>query len=117
MRLKNVAEKGATVFISDLGLRINSSADIDVPLSRASSTDLQTAVEQGLISVSFTDTETADPRVRYLRYEIEQIIAKRGGEVLAKQLQEDLLAHERGRLVAFTNPFIRPAVLVPIVTA
>lgn len=114
MKLTNTAERGATVYISDLNLKVGTGAAVGVALSKIT-TDLLHAIEQGLVSASFSDTETTDPRSYILRERVERAAAQREGEVLTNQLKKDMLNDKRARLALPSNPFIHLAVLIPLV--
>ena len=112
MKLINIAERGATVYISDLGIKVDTKSGIDVSLFKANSTDLLYAIENGLITVTFTEIELLDPQSAVLRERIVRASAQREGEVLYQQLQADIAAKSRNRLIKASNPYIQPAALV-----
>jgi len=114
MRVVNVAERGATVYISDMHLKIGAGSEIDVSLARADSKDLLTAIEEGTVSVSFTAEEELDTRAANLRGQAEVAFYKQFGTVLSKQLEADLVLVTRNRLVKASNPYVKPAKLVSV---
>ena len=79
MNLVNATPKGATVFITDLKVRIGLNGVPVSVMDAIQSNDLRSAIDQGMIHLEVTDAEKMDPRIEELLTFAQFIEAKREG--------------------------------------
>lgn len=123
MEVIHDAAGGATVYITDLGIRVGAGSRVQVPTRRAmASVDLLSAIDQGLVQVSFTAQEARQPGVIRLKKQVERIAAKRRGRVLAAEVTRTVQS-KQATPVASSTPAppalppgtpVRQAVFLPV---
>ena len=112
MRIVNVTPKGATVFITDLKLRIGQQ---DVPVARTEaivSADLRVALSRGMVRIIATGEECSDPAISELLLFAAFSDAKRKKRLLFAQA-ESVMRSNRPTDYSCDVP-IRPAVFEPV---
>jgi len=111
MQVANNSPEGATVYITDLKLRLGQSSEVSVSIrGAAGSTDLLTAVEKNLVRITFTELEKNHPDLRGLVSRIKQAEARRQGALLYAEVKK---AIETGSVSSPKVP-VRPAVFAPV---
>lgn len=112
MQLRNVTPQGATVYITDLKIRIGQDS-VPVSIKNAvSSSDLRSALDQGMVQLEVTDTEKKNRLVEDLLTFAQFADAKREGKLLFAQA-ESAIKH-RQPVVSPDVP-IRPAVFENVI--
>lgn len=111
MRIVHNATGGATVYITDLKMRLGPGNAVPVNIRDvATSVDLVRAVEGDLVRIDFTEEEQHHPDLRYLLLRIEQVEAKRESKVLYAKVEETVKSNKAD---SPTIP-VRPAVFAPV---
>jgi len=112
MRIKNTTPNGPTVFITDLKLRIGSGS-IPVSVKAAvTSSDLRSALDQGVVQLEVDPIDRMDPRVEDLVTFAKFADAKREGKLLFAQAERALMTKQP---VNSPDVSIRPAVFESVV--
>lgn len=107
MNLRNATPKGATVYITDLKIRVGQSI-VPIGLRDAlSSVDLRDALNQGMVQLDTTDEERANPAVMGLVTFARLADMRREGRLLFAQVES---AMKSNRPVDSLNIPVRPAV-------
>lgn len=112
MKLKNATPKGATVFITDLKIRIGQDS---VPVNvrdAVSSADLRSALDQSMVQLEVTGAEQLDPRIEELLIFAQFADARREGRLLFAQAESAMMTK---RPVDSPKVPIRPAVFENVV--
>lgn len=110
MRIINVESGGATVFITDLGVRIGRDA-LSLGYERAvSSADLRNALDRGLVRLEIDDSEKGEPLVENLLLFAKMADAKREGEALFVRIESSM----RGEGSVTPEVPVREAVFEPV---
>jgi len=110
MRIVNVEPGGATVFITDLGVRIGRDS-IPVHCTRAaSSTDLRRALDGGLVRLEIDSIEKGNPLVDNLMRFARAADAKKEGEALFARIESAM----KGESSISPEMPIRSAVFEPV---
>lgn len=107
MNLTNATPKGATVFVTDLKIRVGARS---VPISArdaVTSSDLRLALDQGMVRLEATSAEMQDPVVENLVIFAQLAEAKREGRLLFAQAEDAMI---NKRPVSSREVPIRPAV-------
>lgn len=107
MRLKSAIPKGPTVFITDLKIRIGTDGVLVSVRDAMASSDLRSALDQGMVQLEVTAAERLDPRIEELWVFAQFADAKREGKLLFAQVESSLLGKQP---VDSPNVPIRPAV-------
>lgn len=110
MRIVNIEPGGATVFITDLGIRIGRDALFLKYERAASSTDLRNALDRGLVRLEVDDLERGDPLVEDLLLFARMAEAKREGEELFTRIESNI----RGEGSISPDIPVREAVFEPV---
>lgn len=111
MNLVNATPKGATVFITDLKIRVGARG---VPIrvgDAVASGDLRLALDQGMVQLEATDIEKMDPRISELLVFAQFANAKREGKLLFAQVESTLMSKQPA---SSPDVPIRPAVFVDV---
>ena len=107
MNLRNATPKGATVYITDLKIRVGQNS-VPVNLGDAlSSIDLRVALDRGMVRLDATAEERANPLVTELVTFAHLADLRREGRLLFAQVES---AMKSSRPVDSPNIPVRPAV-------
>lgn len=111
MKLVNVTPKGATVFITDLKIRIGLDG-VPIQFREAiKSSDLRLALDQGMVRLEVSDVEAEDPQISELLVFAQRAEDAREGKLLFA-LAESAMRNKQP--VDSPSIPIRPAVFVNV---
>ena len=107
--MKITSSVRATVYISDLSLRVGETPVLIEPSRVINSINLLDAVAQGLVKIEVTDNEKNIPGLTEFLEKVEEVTAKSLGEKLSEKITEDI----RKKRTISDSP-VRPALFLEI---
>jgi len=107
--MKITSNVRATVYISDLSLRVGENPVLIEPSRVVSSINLLDAVAQGLVKIEVTDNEKNLPGLTEFLEKVDEVTAKSLGIILSEKISEDI----RKKRVISDSP-VRPALFLEV---
>ena len=88
--MKIISNVRATVYISDLSLRVGENPVLIEPGRVVSSINLLDAVAQGLVKIEVADNEKNVPGLTEFLEKVDEVTAKSLGIILSEKITEDI---------------------------
>ena len=107
--MKIIPNVRATVYISDLSLRVGENPVLIEPGRVVSSINLLDAVAQGLVKIEVTDNEKNVPGLTEFLEKVDEVTAKSLGIILSEKITEDI----RKKRVTSDSP-VRPVLFLKV---
>ena len=106
MYIVNVIPEGATVFITDIKIRVGRDSVFVSPSAIGASNDLRGALKRGLVRLEMNDAEMLDPIIADLVGIAETADAQRAGHALFAHIEKVM----KGQLPVSPDVSVRRAV-------